>query len=263
MLNAITSMISKTIDIFLKVNSAESRRRKLSKNLFEVYKALDEIVGSLEDIETTIRRITKLDDKSIWSFDRGGLPEYVVVRSWSSAGTIQIQTLYLDEHGSEKLSPIREMKQEEILPLLLSTNIRTLNQALGRLSRIMSAESWNLWNAQHKPEMLKALEIYDKTVVNTFIRAWFEDGGFIEALYDLGLYQEVDGNLRVLDATFDPYTSPHGYAVEYEETRYDLANPDDVDSFLKKTASCKRIVAEARDTVKKFIGENCKIEDIL
>jgi len=48
----------------LKVNSAESRRRKLSKNLFEVYKALDEIISSLEGIETTVRQINKLDDKS-------------------------------------------------------------------------------------------------------------------------------------------------------------------------------------------------------
>ena len=48
--------------------------------------------------------------------------------------------------------------------------IRILNGAFGQLARIMRAESWDLFQIHFKPEMLKALELYDETVVSTFTR---------------------------------------------------------------------------------------------
>jgi hypothetical protein len=109
MISAITSLVGKTVDVFLKINSSEARRRKFAKDIFGVYKGLDEVIQSLNDIEATVRQIAKIDEESsLWMLGRGGYPEYFRVRSWSSEGTVEIQTLYLDKDGVEKLSAPRE-----------------------------------------------------------------------------------------------------------------------------------------------------------
>ncbi|MDQ2855883.1 MAG: hypothetical protein M3R68_06120, partial [Acidobacteriota bacterium] len=156
MINAISTIISKTIDLFLKINSSESRRRKFAKDIFEVYKSLDEVVQALEGIESTIKQIAEIEDSISWSLDRKGLPEYLIIGAWSSEG-IEIRTWYLDDDGSEKISTPRLVTYEEILPTFLSGNIRALNRAFGKLARIMSAQSWDLYQS----DILKALEIYD------------------------------------------------------------------------------------------------------
>lgn len=86
----------------------------------------------------------------------------------------------------------------------------------------------------------------------------------MEALHHLRLDQELDGKvLKLVDAEFQPRTSPNGYDVDGHETEFSLENGDDALAFLELTTKCKSSVAEARDAVKKFIAKNCAIEDIL
>ncbi|MBD6618972.1 hypothetical protein FNW02_24910 [Komarekiella sp. 'clone 1'] len=264
MLNAITSMLTKTIDVFLKINSSESRRRNFAKDMFGAYKALDEIAHALYGIDSTIKYITGVDQEIFKLFNRVTLPEYLLVNSMSSEGLLEIQTRYLDENGLEKVSQPRKIELNQILPVLLESNIRYFNNAIGKLTQIMKIESWDLFKIQHQPEKLKALEIYDEKLVRKFTNAWFEDGGFVEALFKLGLHQEIDGKvLKLLDAEFNPNSSLFGYEVEPQETIFDLTHTKDVEAFLKHTARCRNTVIEARDAVKQFIASNCAIEDIL
>ena len=266
MLGAISSIIDKTIDTYLKINSSEGKRRKLAKQLFEVYKALDEVVDAIDSIQLTVKDISQQDEKTTFNrLNQPRLPDYIRVRSWSSTGSLTYETLFLDEQGSEKISPKREIDQRRLLPALLSNEIRMLNKAFGKIARIMEAESWELFHARYKPEKLKALSIYDEELADTFVHAWFMDGGFIEALMRLGIHHEIDGRvLKLRDAEFGtPQTACHGYEVIPDEAIYDLRNPGQVEEFLRFSQSCKVAVERARDKVKDFIGKNCAIEDIL
>lgn len=265
MLSAIGSMLSKTIDVFLKINSAEGRRRRFAKDVFAVYNSLDEIVQALDAIAVTVKDVAGLNESKDSSiFDRGPMPEYLLETSRSSDGTVELQTYYLGDDGTERLSPKKRVKFDDMLAAVLSNDIRRLNRAIGKLARIMEAESWDLFQLQHQPEKLKALGIFDDNLISTFTRAWFADGGFVEALHHLRLDQELDGKvLKLVDAEFQPRTSPNGYDVDGHETEFSLENGDDALAFLELTTKCKSSVAEARDAVKKFIAKNCAIEDIL
>jgi hypothetical protein len=265
MIQAITSLIGKTIDVYLKINSSESRRRKFAKDFFGIYKGLNEVIDSLDQIKELINRITKTDkEASLWKVSSGVFPEYITVKSWSSDGTIEIQTLQIAKDGTEKLSSPRKMRHDEILRILLSTNIRELVHAFNNIARIMQTESWDLWRIRDRPELLTALEIYDEKIVDTFINAWFEDGGFVEVLKRLGLRQEIDGHLKVQDADFEPERSVASrYRVKPTLVIYDLSDPKHVKAFMSKINSCRKTVTAARKSVKDFISEKCLIEDIL
>lgn len=266
MLTAISSIISKTIDVFLKVNSSEGRRRKFAKQLFEVYSSLDEVVTAIGNIQLVIGDISQRGEKPGYDFlSRLRFPEYIRIRSWSSKGSFFYETLYLDQQGCEQISPEQEIDQRLLLPAILSNEIRALNKAFRKIARIMEAESWELWDAHNQPDKLRALSIYDKDLADTFIHAWFQDGGFIEALMKLGMNHEIEGKvLKLRDAEFGtPQTACWGYEVSPDEAVYDLRDPTQVESFLTFSESCKSAVVKARDNVKEFISKNCAIEDIL
>lgn len=264
MFSAITSLLNKTIDIFLKINSGEGRRRRFTKDIFNTYKALDEIAQALGKITLTIEDIAGItEDLERSVLDRRG-PDFVITRGHSSAGYLKIQTYQLAENGTEQLTPTTRVKYRDILPSVLSSDIRRLNKAISKLASIMSAESWDLFQLQHQSDKLRALGIYDDEIVSTFNSAWFADGGFVEALHFLGLDQEIDGKVLMLrDAEFDPRTSPHGYKVKGDETQFCLDNKIDVAAFLDLTTKCQNDVIRSRDKIKAYIAANCTIEDIL
>ncbi|UJB72242.1 hypothetical protein HRE53_26865 (plasmid) [Acaryochloris sp. 'Moss Beach'] len=263
MFSAITTLLNKTIDVFLQINSGEGRRRIFAKDIFNTYKALDEIAQALRNITVTVEDITGITkdlDRSV--FDRQG-PDFVITRGHSS-GYLEIQTYQLAENGTEQITPAKRVKYRDILPSVLSSDIRRLNKAISKLANIMSAESWDLRGLHHQPDKLRALGIYDDAIVSTFNRAWFADGGFVEALFRLGLDQEIDGKVLMLrDAEFDPRTSPYGYKVKGDETRFSLDNTTDVAAFIDLTTKCQNDVIRSRDKVKTYIAANCSIEDIL
>jgi hypothetical protein len=263
-LSAISTLVSKTIDVFLKINSAESRRRKFSKDIFAVYGALDDIAQVLCAMEMTVEELAGLRDPVRARFRDRRIPGYVVGAAFWPEGIVELQTYQLGEDGAERLSPRIRVDWTDILPAVLSSDLRNLNRAIGTLSRLMVAQSFDLFQLQHQPDKLKALGIFDEKLVKTFTRAWFSDGGFVEALCYLRLDQEIDGKvLRLLDADFDPQTSPLGYDVDGVETRFSLDDRRDVAAFLELCRKCRGAVVEARDHVKQFISKTCKIEDIL
>lgn len=293
MLSAISSMIGKTIDIFLRVNSSERRRKKFAKQLFDIYISLDEVVAAIDNIQLVVKDISQQDEKtdSVYQYvmkrenqrsklqyffqqgkktnfdplNQPRLPEYIRMISCSSTGSLTYVNRFLDEQGVEKASTEYEIDQRRLLPAILSNEIRMLNKAFNKIAQIMEAESWELFHAQSKPRKLKALSVYDKKLADTFVRAWFTDGGFIEALLRLGIHYEIVGSvLKLRDAEFGtPQTPRSGFHVIPEETIYDLRNPDHVESFLTFSESCKVTVKRARDLFKVFIAKNCEIEDIL
>lgn len=277
MLDAISSAIYKTVDIYLKINSSERRRRKFAKQLFEVYKSLDDVVYAIDKIQLTVKEIGQRGKKEVTfelcESDYGSiinksyttlLPDYIRIKWKSSTGDLAYETMFLDEHGSERISPTREINQRDLLPVVLSSEIRMLNKAFVKIISIMEAESWELWHARSKPEKLKALSVYDTKLVDTFIHAWFADGGFVGRLYHMGIHQEFDSRiLRLRDAKFEIPPTVYFDEVVPEETTYDLTKSDQIEAFLSYSQTCKVAVEEARDKVKEFISKNCTIEDIL
>lgn len=265
MLDAISSVISKTIDVYLKINSSEERRRKFAKQLFEVYNSLDEVVDAIDKIQIIVKDIGQSKKEKV-SFNLcGSLPDYIDVHEWSYPDNLTYTTFFLDERGSERISPPRKINQRDLLSVSLSKEIRTLNKAFGKIASIMETESCELWDAENKPKKLKAISIYDKELADTFIHAWFLDGGFIEALFRMGINPEFDSKiLKLKDAKFGtPRTACYGYEVVLDETTYDLRKSDQIEDFLSFSQTCKVKVEEARDKVKEFIRKNCTIEDIL
>ena len=110
------------------------------------------------------------------------------------------------------------VQSSDLLPIVIAKDIRDLNRCIGTLAAIMSAESFDLFQLQHQSDKLKALGIFDEKIVSSFTRAWFDDGGFVEALRWLGLDQEIGGKvLNLRDAKFDPGSPTWGHEVEGEE----------------------------------------------
>jgi hypothetical protein len=247
MLGAISSLISKTIDIFLVTHSKEGRRRKFSKQLFDVYKSLDEIAVAISNIELVVRNISQCDNGlALDLFKKLRLPEYIRVQGRLSSEAVECETFYLDEHGSEKTSSKRKIAQKQLLSIFLSNEIRILNRAFSNIARIMEAESFELYEAKFQPDKLRALAIFDKELVDTFVKAWFFDGGFIEGLMMLGLHQEIDERLLILcDAEFRERQTESldlcGFPVGTKETVYDLKSKNDVEAFLTYSESCRKV----------------------
>ncbi len=131
MFNAITTLLSKTIDVYLYKKSSDSRRHELAKDLFEVYQILGEVISSIERIEDTIRSIGQAIQKKgdigdnlrvfVSSHPR---PAYLVIESYNTTPersgeehTFIVRTRYLGQDGSEKSSDTQELTQVQMLSL--------------------------------------------------------------------------------------------------------------------------------------------------
>src|SRR5258708_30770836 len=68
MSSVISAVISKAVDVLLKLHSDESRRREWGRRLFKVYSALGDVELSMERISGTLSIATRLDTPS----DLGG-----------------------------------------------------------------------------------------------------------------------------------------------------------------------------------------------
>jgi hypothetical protein len=97
------------------------------------------------------------------------------------------------------------------------------------------------------------------------MRAWLEDGGFVEALSELGFEQEFDQEvLRMLDAPFNFINSRiGGYNVQPMESVFDLTRKEDVQKLVKQIEKSQRVIVKAREHVRLFITQHLSIEDIL
>lgn len=267
MLSAITSLVTKTVDIFLKINSSESRRRKFSKHLFEVYKALTDVANSLSRIEGLLAlssEPTKFSEYDAYLIlGKTPLPDYVRVSGYSS-GKVVLVTMSLDPLTFGSTSKTAELEPIEALPIFLSEELTFLRNSFATIAEIMRTESHDLFQAQHQPDILRALEIYDAKLVQTFTRAWFLDGGFVEALMGFRISYEADSmQIQTADAEFDPNDGRAGYEIEPKYESFCIAKEKDRQKFLELLNECKSAVEEAQESVAKFISANCKIEDIL
>jgi hypothetical protein len=267
MLNAITSLLTKTVDIFLKINSGENRRRKFSKHIFEVYKALADVGDSLNRIESLLtlssesKAFSEYDAFSI--LEKTPLPDCVQVRGYSY-GKIVLAMMSLDPLTFGSTTNTVELEPIEALPLFLSEELAFLQNRFATIAWIMEAESGELFQAQHQPHLLRALEIYDAGLVQTFTRAWFLDGGFIEALRGLRVTYEANSTqIHSTDAEFDPNDNRFGYDIKPSSKYFNISNDKERQAFITLLTDCKVAVEKARDSVAKFIAANCKIEDIL
>jgi hypothetical protein len=169
---AIASMLSKSIDIYLKINSTDVRRRKFGKTMYDIYRSLGDVDASMEKIRHAILIQAKE------AHDRYVMTETV---SW--------------------LSPVA----------------KEVNKSIGKLAELMEAESWDFWDIATRPELLRRISVFDQDLVMVVADAWFEDGGFVEALARLGLFGHFDRKvLRLLDAEFDPKKHGAGRVHGYE-----------------------------------------------
>ena len=264
MASAVMSIVSKTVDVLLKIQSTESKRQKWGKLLFSVYNALGDVESTMYRIVTTLTQFTEVGEGTPFLFGTLHAPDYILIGSISSNGMMTVQTKLLREDGAETLSEIKNVPQRDLLPLVLSNDIQTFTAAFHKLSRLMGAETWDLFQVQNQPEQLKALGIYDEEVARVLIKAWFMDGGFVEAFNRIGLsYLFEEQLVRMSDAPFDPESNIHGYAVNLTETDYKLTDSEDVQRLISIVTPSRSAVVAARDELKKFIAKSFKIEDII
>ncbi len=212
MASAVASIVSKTVDVLLKIQSTESRKQRWAKLLFSVY-------GALGDIEASMYNIT--------------------------------QTLIKPEDRNDIAA---ELKRD----------VETFQAGIAKLSNLMGQETWDLFQLQSQPEKLKAMGIFDQEVTNVLIKAWFMDGGFVEAFHRMGLSYMFDQKImRMTDAPFDPSSSVHGYAVKVTKTDFSLKKKADVQRLISILSGSRSEVVTARDALKSFIAKTFKIEDII
>src|SRR5580692_735157 len=193
MFQAIASMLSQTIDIYLKVNSSEVRRRRFGRTMYAIYLALEDIEGSIDGVELALNGRTKFSD--VWFYST------------------------------------------------LSKYAKQVNDSIGRLAGLFEAESWDFWELRKRPELLRRLDIYDRELVDVMCKAWFLDGGFVEALHRLGLYADFDRKvLRLLDEEFDPTKHGFGRRVKPSQAIFDPQKKADMNTLTS-------IITEARQSV--------------
>src|SRR3954464_8703042 len=137
MASAVTSIISKTVDVLLKIHSTESKRQKWGQLLFGVCNALGNVETAMYRIARTLEALADIGNNEPFMFGTLHTPDYVLVGSISSDGTMSIQTKHLREDGEETLSETKEIPQRDLLPLVLSNDIAAFTTAIGKLSGVM------------------------------------------------------------------------------------------------------------------------------
>jgi hypothetical protein len=182
MLQAIGTLLSKTIDVYLQLSSPEVRQRKLGKQLFKLYSCLDDVEACMTALRNVVVAIADSDDQAPFFHIVHRLPGSVDIHSLSSTGEMDILVRSVDERGDETTTEYRRVLQRDFLPAAMSAQISALSQAIGDLSKIMEAEAWELW---HQPELLKRVDVFQPGLGNVVVDAWFMDGGFVEALLSL------------------------------------------------------------------------------
>jgi hypothetical protein len=146
----------------------------------------------------------------------------------------------------------------------ISADIEIFSLAIGKMSGVMGQETWDLFQLQNQPDKLQAIGIFDEKIVQVLIKAWFSDGGFVEAFNRIGLSYLFDQKLiRMTDAPFDPNSPVHGYAVKVTETDFRLDNDSDVKKLISIISDTRQAVGEARVELKAFISQSFKLEDIM
>lgn len=295
MFEAIASLVAKTIDIYLKANSPEVRRRKIFKRLVVVYQSLGDISDGINRIAETVdclgRAYSGENDYVFHYFvDRASLaenrgkninPGYLILDGYSIDGTCEFRTIGIDRDGHEIVSPTKRIHYRNLLPALLSSDIRLFKESVFRIAEAMESEASDIYPGGHIGRRLAVLEIFDVEMASTFHRAWYGESAFVECLCHLGLYHDIDeGIISIFDAQFDP--TKDFYDLEYalsevgldnnscslhwgdlHRKQYVLTNPGDVKCFMEMAHSHSRTIMQARELVRRFIASNCSIEDVL
>jgi hypothetical protein len=232
--------------------------------MFEIYKSLDDVVQTMDRVEKAVQLVANPSENSPFFLSRLSLPDSASIRAVSSDGTMNVTLRSLSSEGTEQTSEHMKVLQRDFLPAALSEQIRILSGAIGRLASLMGAESWEFWELRKRPDLLQKVGIFDPSLVETLLHAWFLDGGFIEGLHKLGLHQDIDRHvLKLYDARFDPVDHWVGWQIEPEETVFDLSQPQDVDAFLEILDNSRVAVLNARDAVQTYIQANFSITDIM
>lgn len=263
MLEAIGSLITKTFDAFLKLNTKDARKRRLGKMLFEVYTGLGRVTVALENLQRDLPRyIGPKGDDAL--FADVTLPEGMVLAGWSSDKGYQVSLRHFDINGQMHVSNAESLSRQQILALAIRRHISDFSEGVHQFVRPLSHEAWEWFQLGHQPERLQALGIYDSEIVHVYTRAWFEDGGFVEALRGLGFEAEFSSKvIRLVDATFDPQSSPHGYAVKPSTRVFDLTKPDDVSEFLHRVRETQVAANDARQSLKQLLNKHFSLDDFL
>src|SRR6185503_5054482 len=145
-------MLSKTFDAWLKINSAESRKRRFARDIFHVYCYLGAAADSLEHLEGGLRELVNRPHNTWW----------------------------------------------------VNQCIAQFSSAIGKISSVLGAEAMDLTPPSRQPEKLQVLGIHDPDFESAFLKAWRTDGGFVVALDQFGLHENIDGKvLKLLDGHFD------------------------------------------------------------
>lgn len=263
MLQAIGSLLSKTIDAYLHLSSPEVRQRKIGRQVFELYSCLDDVEACMTATRDVVLAIADTKEKApiLQLYHNQRLLDLADIRALALTGEMDLIALSLDEKGVEHATEYRGVLQRDFMPAALSAQIRVLNRAIGKSSNLMQAEAWELLN---RPELLKRLDVFQPGLSRIILHAWISDGGFVEVLLRLGLHQDIDGRvLRLLDKRFDPRSHLHGYEIEPDEATYDLTNQSQVDELVQIIDSSRVAVGAARGAVRTFIAEKFSLSDIL
>lgn len=267
MLSAITSLVSKTIDVFLKLNSGEARRRKFSKDIFDVYSALSDVERSLARIEDLLSFAAEpdaLDDYDAYVLlSKTPLPDYVSLQGYSE-GRVMLTANAIDIETFQAHRETDKFEPTQALPLFLSEELKFLVRSFARVAHVLESESMDLCQAQHQPKVLETLGIYDADLVRVFTRAWFLDGGFVNALRGFGITHDApNAAITMTDAEFNPSDPTHGYAIVPDERHFSLNTKQEREKLQAILTECKRTVTDAKESMTKFMKQNCSLEDIL
>lgn len=146
----------------------------------------------------------------------------------------------------------------------IAHNIEDFSRSIRKMSSLMGEGTFELFQIQNQPDKLQALGIFDENIAQVLIRAWFMDGGFVEAFKRIGLSYLFDQKvIRMKDAPFDPNSRVHGYAVKLNETDFRLDKDKDVQKLISIVVDTREAVGKARNDLKAFLSKSFKLEDVM
>jgi hypothetical protein len=277
LLAAIQSVVSSTIDTYLKIISPEVKRRKLGKILFELYRHLDEVSRSMDNISQILRHATDPTLKFptnglLFLRDEGALngasmvelkQPWLVDPSKPPEATISVSSAIISGKGTLSTSTVHDIPERVLLlGVALPVQIRGLNTSFRQLADLMSVESRELWRRGGLATIQK-IGVFKPELVEQLYAAWEHDGGFVGVILRLRLGLDFDERVvRLLDSRFVPAQPWAPGAFSYSRN-FSLDNPEELAELLSLIDECSASVRAARDSVRLFMIDNLTIVDII
>jgi hypothetical protein len=271
MLQAIQSIVSNTIDVYLKLISPDVRRRKVGKIAFKLYRDLGGVAQAMDNVGQIFRHAVDLDNRFpihglSFLYDEGALNGAQMVHfSPTPEANVGLRVPSIEEDGTATSWIIDGIPERKLLlGVALSAQIRNLERSFWRLSGVLEDESRRFVGMGKGGVVVQKISIYDPELARLLSSAWESDGGFVEAIRHLHIKFDFNERVvRLFDSRFVPGMIRPRLARGIPGQVYKIDNPEQLARLLDLIDSSAATVREAKEAVREFMVKHFTIADIV